>query len=183
MKDELRDELSDLPFLRKMKEQPDGLQVPKHYFRYLPDEVLRKAKQSEPTPVPHAGWMERLEQFVAGLRQPRLALAFASLLVLVVAAVVFFANNGQHSPTPAAIRLEDITDDELLAYVSDNIRDFDHDLVAETAGPELPELKPISKTTPSLPKSTAPKPEVEEMEDYIDEVIDEIDVEDLEELF
>jgi hypothetical protein len=54
--------------------------------------------------------------------------------------------------------------------------------VLETAGPELPDVKPQQKAKPSLPKTAAPKPEVEEMEEYIDEVIEDIDLEDLEEL-
>lgn len=188
--DDLRDELGDLPFLKKIKEQPPsgGFQVPKHYFKHLPDEVLRKAK--EPVLVraplgttPQPNWMEWVGQQVAGLFQPRFALAFASVLALVVAGIYFFGKNGVEEVQPiAAVKLSDISDEELFAYVSDNINDFDHDLVLETAGAELPEIKHSSKTKPSLPKTSVPKPEVEDMEEYIDEVIDEIDVEDLEEL-
>jgi hypothetical protein len=181
--DELRDELDDLPFLKKIKEQPPigGFQVPKNYFKHLPDEVLRRAKQSEPVPMPQPNWLERVEQLVAGLFQPRYALAFASVMALVVAGIYFMGKNGLDTAQPiAAVQLADISDDELFAYVSDNIGDFDHDLVLETAGPELPEVKTQAK--PSLHKTKAPRPEVEEMEEYIDEVIDEIDVEDLEEL-
>ncbi len=184
--DELRDELDELPFLKKIKEQPSpnrasGFQVPKNYFKHLPDEVLRKAKQSEPAPVLQPSWLERLEQFVAGLLQPRYALAFASVLALVVAGIYFLGKNGREEAQPiTAVQLADISDDELFAYVSENIGEFDHDLVLETAGSELPDLK--LKAKPSLQKTKAPKPELEEMEEYIDEVIDEIDVEDLEEL-
>jgi hypothetical protein len=184
--DELKDELDNLPFLKKIKEQPSpsgasGFQVPKHYFKHLPDEVLRRAKQSEPAPVPQPTWLEQMEQFVAALFQPRYALAFASVLALVVAGIYFFGENGREEAQPmAALQLANISDDELFAYVSENIGEFDHDLVLETAGPELPEVKTQAK--PSLHKTKIPKPEVEEMEEYIDEVIDEIDVEDLEEL-
>ncbi len=185
MKEELKDELNDLPFLKKMKEQSaSGLQVPKHYFKHLPDEVLRKAKEPVPQPVRQPSWLERVEQIVASWLQPRYALAYASVLALVVAGIWFLNKGVSEANQPmAAVSLQEISDEELFAYVSDNISDFDHDLVMETAGPELPEIKPQVKTKPSLPKMAAPKPEVEEMEKYIDEVIDEIDVEDLEELF
>lgn len=185
---ELRDELDDLPFLKKIKEQqaplgPSGLQVPRHYFKHLPDEVLRKAKEPVPQAVRQPSWLEQAAQFVASLLQPRYALAFASVLALVVAGIWFLNKDIAKAEQPmAAVRLQDISDEELFAYVSENIGDFDHDLVLETAGPELPDLKPTHKAKPSLPKTAAPKPEVEEMEEYIDEVIDEIDVEDLEEL-
>ncbi len=180
---ELKDELDELPFLKKMKEQPSGLQVPKHYFKHLPDEVLRRAKEPVIAPAPQPNWLERVEQLVASLFQPRYSLAFASVLALVVAGI-WYLNKGvaEAGQQVAIVRLQDISDEELFAYVSENIGDFDHDLVLETAGPELPEVNLQSKTKPSLPKTSAPKPEVEEMEEYIDEVIDEIDVEDLEEL-
>ncbi|MCC6722933.1 MAG: hypothetical protein IT258_00385 [Saprospiraceae bacterium] len=182
---ELRDELGELPFLKKMKEQSPqtGLQVPKNYFKHLPDEVLRKAKEPVPQPLPQPSWMERAGEFFAGLLQPRYAMAFASVLALVVAGIWFIGKSDRETAPPiAAVSLNDISDEELFAYVSENISDFDHDLVLETAGPELPEIKTQSKTKPSLPKTAAPKPEVEEMEEYIDDVIDEINVEDLEEL-
>lgn len=180
---ELRDELDDLPFLKKMKEQPSGLQLPKNYFKHLPDEVLRKAKEPVVAPAPQPSWLERVEQSLTSLLQPRYALAFASVLALMVAGIWFINKGISETEQPlAAVQLQDISDEELFSYVSDNIGEFDHDLVLETAGPELPEIKPQLKAKPSLPKTSAPKPEVEEMEEYIDEVIEDIDVEDLEEL-
>lgn len=181
--DELRDELNDSPFLKKMKEQPSGgFQVPKHYFKHLPDEVMRQVKLPAPAPVQSGpSWLEQLGQFVMGLFQPRFALALATVLVLVLAGVLFFRENNVDAPQPvAAVRLEDIPDEELLAYLDDNIRDFDGDLVQEASVHTLPEVP--EKPKAAVPKTSAPKPELEEMEDYIDEVIDEIDVEDLEEL-
>ncbi len=181
--DELRNELNDSPFLKKMKEQPSrDFQVPKHYFKHLPDEVMRQVGQPAPAPVPSGpSWLEQLERFVMGLFQPRFALALASVLVLVVAGVLFFRESGAEAlQSVATVRLADIPDEELLAYLDDNIRDFDGDLVQEASVHTLPEVPEKPKAT--APKTSAPKPELEEMEDYIDEVIDEIDVEDLEEL-
>lgn len=181
--DELRDELNDSPFLKKMKEQPsEGFQVPKHYFKHLPNEVMRQVKQPAPSPVPSGtSWLEQLEQFVMGLFKPRFALALATVLVLVVAGVVFFRDSGAEGPQPiAAVRLEDIPDEELLAYLDDHIRDFDGDLVQEASVHTLPEVPEKPKAV--APKTSVPKPELEAMEEYIDEVIDEIDVEDLEEM-
>lgn len=181
----LRDELDNLPFLRKMKEQPEngGLQVPKHYFKHLPDEVLHKAKEQAPVPQVQIGLLERLGQYVAGLLQPRYALAFASVLALVVASVYFFGGSDDEMlPPTAAVSLTEISDEELFAYVSENVGDFDHNLMIEATGSDLPEVKSSLKSKPILPKTSVPKPKLEEMEEYLDEVIDEIEVEDLEEL-
>ncbi len=181
-KKELRDELENSPFLKKMKEQPEaGFRVPKHYFKHLPDEVTQRVKQPAPNPAPsRPSWLEQLEQLVLGLFQPRYAFAFASVLALVVAGIGFFGKNSVETVPPTAeVNLADISDDELFAYVSENIGDFNRQMMLEATGPELPEVKTQSKT-PTLPKTNVPKPNVEEMEKYLDEVIDEIDLEDLE---
>ena len=180
--DELRDELQDSPFLKKMKEQPgEGFKVPKHYFKHLPDEVWKLVKPAPATLPSRPSWLENLEMFFQGLFQPRYALALATLLVLVVATVVFIKdkNDGAIMQPIAQVSLEDITDEELVAYVSDNIGDFDRGLMLEISEPELPEVE--QQTKPST-KTEVAKPNVEEMEEYLDEMIDEIDVEDLEKL-
>jgi|GEM_PF-4352651 len=82
----------------------------------------------------------------------------------------------------AVAKLSEIPDEELFAYVSDNINEFDHEQVLEFSNAELPEVKPKKSKTPKLPKIETPKPETKEIEAYLDEAIDEIDVEDLEEM-
>ena len=181
-KDELRDELENSPFLKKMKEQPgDGFKVPKNYFQHLPNEVMRKVKEPAPTPVQQPSWLERIEQFVKGMVQPRFALALASVIVLVVAGVVFLKDKNAAATLPAVteVTLEDISDEELFAYVADNISDFNRQQMLEAADPELPEVK-IQPKPPTLPQTKATQPNLEEMEKYLDEEIDDIDLEDLE---
>ncbi len=188
--DELRDELSNSPFLKKMKEQPgpkgvnEVFQVPKNYFQHLPNEVMRKVKEPTFAPVQQSSWLEQMEQFVQGLLQPRYALTLASVVVLVVASVVFFKDKNATSilPAVAEVTLEDISDEELFAYVSDNISDFNRQQMLEATGPELPEVK-IQPKAPKLPKTKATQPNLEEMEKYLDEEIDDIDLEDLEAIF
>ncbi len=180
--DELRDELENSPFLKKMKAQPgEGFKVPRHYFKHLPDEVWKQVKPA-PSPVTsRPSWLENLELFIQGLMQPRYALALASVVALVAVTVVFFKdkNVGANMQPIAQVTLAEITDEELIAYVSDNIGDFDRGLMLEVSGPEMPE---VGQPTKPSTKAEMAKPNVEEMEEYLDEVIDEIDVEDLEEL-
>ncbi len=187
-KDEFRDELENSPFLKKMKERPseanDGFQVPKNYFQHLPNEVMRKVKEPVIELAPQPSWQERIGQFLHGILQPRLALALASVLVLAVAGILFLRekNTVEIAPAMAVVKLSEIPDEELFAYVSDNINEFDHEQVLEFSSAELPEVKPKKFKTPSLPKIETPKPETKEIEEYLDEEIDEIDVEDLEEM-
>lgn len=188
MKDELRDELENSPFLKKMKERPaeanDGFQVPQNYFQHLPNEVMRKVKELVVAPAPQPSWQERIGQFLQGLLQPKLALALASVIVLAVAGILFLKpkNTVEIAPAMAVAKLSEIPDEELFAYVSDNINEFDHKQVLEFSNAELPEVKPKKSKTPKLPKIETLKPETKEIEAYLDEAIDEIDVEDLEEM-
>lgn len=184
--DEFKDELENSPFLKKMKERPapkgtSGFQVPKNYFQHLPNEVMRKVKEPLPTPAMHPNLWEKIGQFVQGFMQPGYALALASVVIMVVAAAVFFKDKNTIGNLSAEVRLADIPDAELFAYVSENINEYDHEQVLEATGAEIPEVKQKTKT-PTLPKITTPKPDTKEIEEYLNEAIDEIDVEDLEEM-
>lgn len=172
--DELREELEGSPFLQKMKSKGEGFKVPANYFKNLPDEVW---KQVKPVAPPKESWLDRVELFLQNLWQPRYALALAAVAAVVVAAVCFFKEKTPESASQpiAAVRLEDISDEELNAYVSNNIGDFDRTLFTEN---DLAEQEAEPQPQPPDPA----KPNLEEMEEYLDEVIDEIDVEDLEEL-
>ncbi|MCF8247497.1 MAG: hypothetical protein K9J37_20910 [Saprospiraceae bacterium] len=183
--EDLRDELKNSPFLKEMKERPsDGFQVPKNYFQHLPNEVMQKVKEPTFAPVQQPSWLERIEQFMQSLIQPRYALALASVVVLVVAGVVFLKDKNATTTLPAMaeVQLADISDEELFAYVSDNISDFNRQQMLEASGPELPEVK-VQQKTPTLPKIKAQKPEMKEIEAYLNDAIDDIDLEDLEAMF
>ncbi|MBI5914069.1 MAG: hypothetical protein HY842_01730 [Bacteroidetes bacterium] len=175
--DELREELEGSPFLQKMKDKGEGFKVPANYFKNLPDEVWKQVKPAAP---PQESWLDKAELFLLFLQnlwRPRYVLAVATIAAVAVAAVCFFAEKtpGNESQPIAAVRLADISDEELQAYVSDNIGDFDRALFTENDLAEQ-EVEPH-------PQQPAPaKPNLEEMEKYLDEVIDEIDVEDLEKL-
>ncbi len=172
-RDELRKELDEFsPFLKKMKERDEGFKVPGDYFKSLPDEVLNKIKPDVPA---SRSWMDELAAFVQRLWQPRYALALATAVVLVVAAVwIFDQNKNPESQQPIAeAMLNDIPDELLQNYVSNNIGDFDKELILEThfAGQDAKSLPDIS-----------PRPSADELERYLDENIDEIDLKDLEDL-
>ena len=172
-KDELRDELNELsPFLAKHEHKDLGFRVPKDYFKSLPDEVMKLIRE-EAAPAKRS-WLDDLTVLLQGLFQPRYALVLASVAVLVVAAVYVFKQQqplGIVRPI-AHIELKDISDEALFTYVSNNINDFDKDLIIETQGFEQQE-KPLQKITP--------KPDLQELEQYIDDNLDDIDLNDLQE--
>jgi hypothetical protein len=172
-RDELREELEEFsPFLKKMKDKDEGFRVPKDYFKSLPDEVLNKIKPDVPT---SRTWADELAVFVQRLLQPKYALALATAVVLVVAAVCIFdqhKNTEAQQPVADAM-LEAISDEALQNYVSENIGEFDRELILET--------QYAGKDAKSLPE-LAPQPGTDELEQYLDDIIDEIDLDDLEEM-
>ncbi|MCB0638333.1 MAG: hypothetical protein KDC54_17005 [Lewinella sp.] len=107
------DRLADWPREAAAPQPPAG------YFDRLADEVLAKAQAPAPT--------ARLR-----VRSRRWLAVAAAVAVLVLASVWWLR------PTPAAdnLALDDIPEDAILAYIEDNITEFDtellEDLVAET---------------------------------------------------
>ena len=172
-RDELQKELEELsPFLQKMKKTEEGFKVTKGYFNALPGELLKQVRPADPVRQSLADvmtcWLQRLWQ-------PRYALAFAAVTALVVATVILFRQSPDaNQPLPVAdVKLEDISEEALQAYIYNNIEDFDRDLILEThyAGQD-------GKSFPGL----TPKPNPNELEQYLDHIIDDIDLEDLEDL-
>lgn len=171
-KNELRDELEELsPFLAKQWEQGEGFKVPKDYFRSLPEEVLKKVREEQPTVAePQRNWLDDLAMFFQSLLQPRYAVAIASVAVLVIAGVLLFDGTDQVGvDVPQIASVEEIPDEALENYLTENIDDFSTDLLeehfAEGNMGHLPGL------------------ELEDMEQYLDDALDDMDLDDLEELF
>jgi hypothetical protein len=174
-KNELWDELESIsPILAKMKGEREGFQVPKDYFKSLPDEVLGKLGQNASAPSP--SWLERLLRPLQSIWEPKYVLATASALAILVVAVCFFKKPpAKLEALPvAAIQAADIPDDALHAYLADNIEDIDEELIVEA---KFDGKEPQTKT------SIVPQPSPEELDEYLNEVIDEIDPEDLEDFF
>lgn len=169
-KDEWREELDGFsPFLKKMKDRDEGFKVPPDYFKSLPDEVMKKAAPERPA---NRTWADALAALVQRYWQPGYALALATAAVLVVAAVCMLNKDKKtEAPWPVAqALLNEIPDETLQHYISDNIGDFDKALILEThfAGKEaglVPKFDPV--------------PSDGELDQYLDEIIEAIDLDDL----
>ena len=161
--DEIREELKELsPFLAKMKRE-DAFKVPKNYFDSLPDKVLEQVQPQPATQqTPQISWFDRLIDSFAVLLQPRYAVGLATVAVLLVAGVFYMQKPVAPEITP---------DNSLAQYISDNIDEFDAEMIYElsiadrTSGENIPDN---STTDPT--------------DIYIDEIIDGLDDSDLEKL-
>jgi hypothetical protein len=165
-KDELRDELNELsPLLAKRRGMDEGFKVPKDYFRSLPDEVLKKVRPETPPIVePQRNGLAGLTEFLQNLFQPRYALAYASVAVLIAVGIYFFVNQ----PVADAPQIAEVETEALENYLEENIDAISTDLLEEQFA------ESGTESMPSL--------ELEAVEDYLDGSLDDIDLDDLEEL-
>jgi len=149
--DALRKELEkEAPFLAGLKDKPEGLSVPEGYFDQLQKDVLKRvAKLEKPRSKTIRLW-------------PRIAAAASVLLVLGLAIFLFQPSN----PAETTFTL---TDEEVHQYISQNIEDFELDLLMEYVA--------VSDQSSGLFDDAEL-----ELEEYMDELLDEIDMETLEEL-
>ena len=161
-KDEIRKELEELaPGLSKIKrEQP--FQVPPTYFKELSEEILEKARRQPTGPV----WLNSLSEWMGSLLTPqRLAWQLAAIAVLVVAGIWIIRSNQQVDDLP---NIADLSVEEMQDYVSNNVGEFDVDILLEESN--------LTYIDVPLLDSTAIEQE------YLDEILDDLDLDDLEKL-
>ena len=174
-KDKIREELKGLsPLLSKMKEdngQP--FRAPEGYFQGLPDEVLRRARAEEglvreSRPVAHN---RRVGAWLQWLLFPRRAVGLAmALLLIVVGAYLVWPRSAGYNLGEA---LAGISVEEAEAYVSENIGDFELEVlldVAVVSAEDVPQIELL------------PDVGEEDIDRYLDEVLDDISLDELEEL-
>lgn len=110
----IRDELRGIaPGLNEMKRE-DGCTTPHNYFKELPNRVFARIAEEKQRPIQAASW-------IRSLLKPRYAIALASVLILIVAGVWY---SGVQKP---ANPLAEITEDEAIEYVLNNLHEFSNE--------------------------------------------------------
>ena len=128
MKEDIENELRDIsPFLAGLKkEQP--FKTPKFYFDTLADRVIEKTQPvASPQYKPKKSVFSELGSWISTLRQPRWAMAMATIAILAVGSWFYLKKETLEPIQP----LSEITNDDIHQYIKDNIDDFDEDLFAE----------------------------------------------------
>ena len=212
MKEELENELQGLsPFLADLKKQQgdDPFKTPKFYFDNLADKVLAQANNAERTvSVKQKGTpqyttiLTRLQGFLSVVSPPKLAMAFASLVLVAVVGwwvftpktavtnvsvpemtVVQTPNMEQTLPTiepttptktpvvaSEIVTLKDVPNEEIDAYISDNLADFDRVLYDEKSA-KLADTEGVKIKHPQSGLTE------EELEAYLAENMEDSDLE------
>ncbi|MBK6932014.1 MAG: hypothetical protein IPH12_14570 [Saprospirales bacterium] len=154
--DRLHDELNEqAPFLNGLRKKSDGFRVPADYFSQLESEVFRQLeaigaqRKPENNGTVRGGWRLTLLQ----LWQPRLALAFAGALAVILVAWWYVRPQTQNAAAPD-IAASTVTADDAAAYLLDNWMELEPTQIAvampqddlpaitlEEAGNQSPETK------------------------------------------
>jgi hypothetical protein len=133
MKADVKKELNELsPFLADLKKE-DPFKTPKFYFDTLPDKVLEKARRevithsASPQLEKYYSLTERINNWLSSILQPRYAVAIATVSLLIVAGWFFMKQQNKTTIESTA----DITKEEIHQYITENIHEFDENLIIE----------------------------------------------------
>lgn len=166
IKKEIQEELKNLaPSLSKM-EKKNRVEVPENYFKELPDQILSQLdfpKVTTEDKTVDIGWRELLMEKISLFFQPRIAMGFA-MVTLLMFSFYFLTKNA----TTTAIPFAEISEDEMEAYVKENIEDFEEDMIFDfVAENEANNFDGLGIGE-------------EDLDEYMNDIIEDLDDEDLE---
>lgn len=178
MKKECEDELKEIsPFLADLKKNKMGkepFKTPKFYFETLADKVIQQSNAQTSIP-PQYEARPRLFDMIAGwvssIMQPRLAIGFASLAVLIMMFFFMYEKNVPPVDTFAS-------HEEIHQYITENIDDFDESLFLEHDN--LAESDIFNSENMLKVNSDKNNISADEIEQYLKEQMDGSDVYELE---
>lgn len=180
-KDSLHDELNDqAPFLNTLKKGQDGFRVPANYFDNLEAEVFRQldaigaTRKPSPATARPSFW-----QLMQQLWQPRIAVAFAGICTLALAAWWYFTPAPADAPVDLAAT--QISVDDAEAYLMNNLMELEPEHIAMVLPEEsLPAITLDLPTTKQ--EKTAPATELELNPDDLEKLLQDMTDEELKDL-
>lgn len=173
-KQDLHDELNEhAPWLNEFRHKDSGMRVPEGYFESVEDSVFRQIEAIGATRRPSATKKQRpsLWQALQSLWQPRVALAFAGVLTVVLAAWWFLGKPEMDA------QVAHITAEDAESYLRDNLMELEPEqlaavLPAEQAPVLLLETTEENARMDSL--SLSPKDLEHLLRDLSDEELDQL---------
>ncbi len=134
MKKDIHNELNELsPFLADKLKAKDGFVVPDNYFETLSENILKETvpiqeplKAHSTVSVPKESLMDRLANAIQALLQPRMAMGFASVLLLLFAGIYFFQQDTKTADPFITFSASDVE-----KYIEENIDRYDINSLVE----------------------------------------------------
>lgn len=170
-KKDIGDELKQIsPYLANLKKLETGFRVPENYFGQLQNEIFEKAKwiKQPPLQTHKASLWDQVLATIKLLWTPAgLSVGISSTIVIIVC-LLFLGPVQKEAP----IALSNLTYEDLDFYLTENIDEFDDDLL----------IKMRLQSEQSDAEQKGVELDEEEIEEYFNHIINEIDVEILEDL-
>ena len=177
-KETIYEELDGLsPLLGQLKQSPDGMKIPEGYFDTLEDKVFAQLDATGERIIERPANSNRLR---VSFMQPRVLLAAASFLVLLVAGWwILRPEPVEDKALQAAVNTE-LTPEQAHAYIQENIQEYDSEMLLAALEPQGPEATSAMPAAPAKPTVTKAK---RLTNDEIVAVLEEMSDEELEDLF
>lgn len=176
----INDELQNLsPLLREMRQKGDGFRVPEGYFEAVEESVFGRI---EAAGIRRQPVLEGKKGGLFGrIFRSKIIWAAAAALVLVLATTWLFKMKNGQSDTSPLVASQELTEEEIEAYVLENIHEFEAEqLAALPVGEQV-----FQQTEPSPAPKTKPKqadPLDEFSQEELDILLKEMSEEELENL-
>lgn len=175
------EELRELsPFLQELKRKGDGMKLPDQYFEAMESQVMARLSAEASVPGMRIVKKPALRRL---FRQPWLmavAAGFAGTLLT----AWWFVQSGSEAAAPApsaAFIAQQLSDEDLEAYLLDNIADFDSEQLAVLTPNELPEQS--AEKNNETPGRKQAKPSIHDLKEAeMDMLLKDMSDEELEEL-
>ena len=166
----LNEELESLsPWLREQSRKPQGMQVPPGYFENLEDAVFSKIDAQDARRPALSGKPGGL---LRTLLQPRMWAAAAAVSAIAIACWWMFRPQTS-AVLPVDTYAETLTDEEIEAYVLDNITEFDSEQLASITEEDLTEHAPAASPSPTPSVKTPDDIPDEELENLLQHMSEE----------
>lgn len=118
----IKEELEGLsPFLANLYAKKEKVETPENYFSYLENSVMQQVELEVTPALPTTG--ETKISLWNRLFSSRGIMSFASVLLLVFSG--FYLSQKQPLQGETALQFTDLTDAEILNYLTENVEDLD----------------------------------------------------------
>lgn len=166
----LEEELKSLsPWLQEQSRKQSGMQVPPGYFEHLELAVFDKIEAQN---LQRPGLTARQGGILNSILRPRMWAAAAAVAAIAVSCWWMWRPQSD-AVFPADTYAEALTDEEIEAYLLDNITEFDAGQLAAITEGDMPEQTPVAAPAPGKPAKTTDDISPEELENLLQQMSEE----------
>ncbi len=166
----LEEELKSLsPWLQEQSRKQAGMQTPPGYFEHLELAIFDKIEAQN---LQRPGLTARKGGMLRSILRPRMWAAAAAVAAIAVACW-WMIRPQSDAILPVDTYAEALTDEEIEAYLLENITEFDAGQLAAVSYVDMPEQTPAAAPAPGKSTKTADDISPEELENLLQQMSEE----------